>query len=119
MGDREDIIRKTKEIYKLLPRLNCGMCGLDHCSQFARAVAEGKASPFGCRQNPWVGYKISEIMGVKIPAFGYGFYQPSFAGVSSSPVSLTALRKEVKGLSHEAEDILVRIKKLRSKTLPI
>ncbi|HIH96227.1 MAG TPA: hypothetical protein HA348_01835, partial [Thermoplasmata archaeon] len=60
VADRKKIIR---DIYEALPKLNCSLCGYGNCGQFARAVAEGKASPFACQQNPWVGYKISEIIG--------------------------------------------------------
>jgi len=84
VADKKKAIRK---IYEALPKLNCGLCGYGNCGQFARAVAEGRASPFGCQQNPWVGYKISEIIGVKAPEIGYRyeFYQPVFA---QRPVSL-------------------------------
>lgn len=102
--------QKIKEIYDLLPKLNCGFCGFGNCGQFARVVAEGRASPFGCRQNPRIGYRISEIMGVKVPAFGYGFYQSTEA-----PVSPTVLKKEVKELSQKVDDVLARIEKLKKR----
>ena len=105
---------KIREIYEVLPKLNCGFCGFGSCGQFARAVVEGRASPFGCRQNAWSGYKISEIIHMKLPAYSYGF-QPTFfskLGVSPSP---KALREEVKGLSQEVDDILARIENLRAK----
>jgi len=108
---------KIKEIYEVLPKLNCGFCGFGSCGQFARAVAEGRASPFGCRQNPWSGYRISEIIGVKVPAYSYG-YQPAFVsslGVSPSPTNLKALREEVKGLSRGVDDILARINNAKAK----
>jgi len=106
-----------RNIYEALPKLNCGLCGYGNCGQFARAVAEGKASPFACRRNPWAGYKISEIIGVKAPKVGYrhGFYQPILAqrrGTSPSPASL---RKEVEGLSQRVDDILAKIEKLGRK----
>jgi len=105
-----------REIYEALPKLNCGLCGYGNCGQFARAVAEGKASPFGCRQNPWAGYRISEIIGVKTPAYGYqyGFYQPVSAQ-RPGPLSAASLRKEVGGLSQRVDDMLARIEKLGSK----
>jgi len=104
---------KIRKIYEALPKLNCGLCGYDNCGQFARAVAEGKASPFGCCQNPWVGYRISEIMGVKAPAFGYRYasYQPVLAQ-QAAPLASASLRKEVEGLSQRVDDILTRIEKL-------
>jgi len=111
--NKKKIIRK---IYEALPKLNCGLCGYDNCGQFARAVAEGRASPFSCRQNPWVGYKVSEIIGVKAPeigyGYGYGFYQPIFAQRPRPPPSPASLRKEVGGLSQRVDDILARIEKL-------
>lgn len=104
---------KIKEIYEALPKRNCGLCGYGNCGQFARAVAEGKASPFSCQQDPHAGYEISEIIGVKIPKIGYryGFYQPFPAQTQESP-SPASLRKEVSGLSQKADDILARIEKL-------
>ena len=109
-ANKKIIIRK---IYEALPKLNCGLCGYDNCGQFARAVAEGRASPFGCRQNPWVGYKISEIIGMKIPEIGYryGFYHPILAQ-RLEPPSPASLRKEVGGLSQRVDNILARIEKL-------
>ena len=111
MSGNKDTIKK---IYELLPRINCGFCGYDNCGQFAKAVSEGSASPFGCRQNPWGGYKISEITGVRVPAFGYrqrpyrGFVGPR---LGASP-SLELLRKEAGELSKKIDGILNRIDKL-------
>ena len=105
---------KIKKIYELLPHINCGFCGYANCGQFAKAVSEGSASPFGCRQNPWVGYKISEITGVRIPVSGdqqrpyRSFVRPRL-GASSS---LELLRKEVEESSKRIEGILNRIDKL-------
>ena len=98
---------KIREIYEVLPKLNCGFCGFGSCGQFARAVAEGRASPFGCRQNPWSGYRISEVVGMKVPAYRYG-YQPASVprlGVSPSP---QVLREEVRGLTQTVDDVLAR-----------
>ena len=105
---------KIREIYELLPKLNRGFCGFGSCGQFARAVAEGRASPFGCRQNPWSGYRISEIVGMKVPAYGYVFHPPflSPSGVRPSPQTL---RKQVRTLSQNVENILGRIEKLKAR----
>lgn len=113
VADKKKVIRK---VYEGLPKLNCGLCGYGNCGQFARAVAEGKASPFACQQNPWLGYKMSEIIGVKIPEIGYryGLYQPVLAQRPELP-SPASLRKEVGGLSQRVDDLLTRIEKLGRK----
>jgi Na+-translocating ferredoxin:NAD+ oxidoreductase RNF subunit RnfB len=93
--------QKIKEIYQALPQRDCGFCGFDGCGQFARAVAEGRASPFGCKQNPEAGYIINEILGEK----------------SAQPVktaSLKGLKQEVGQLSRDVADILARIEKLKA-----
>jgi Na+-translocating ferredoxin:NAD+ oxidoreductase RNF subunit RnfB len=107
---------KIREIFEVLPNLNCGFCGFGSCGQFARAVAERRASPFGCKQNPWSGYRISEIIGVEVPAHGYGFQPAPFSHREStpSPDTLKALREEVKGLSQAVDNILVRIENLNA-----
>ena len=105
---------KIRKIYEALPKLNCGLCGFSNCGQFARAVAEGRASPFGCKQDPWSGYRISEIIGAKVPAYSYGF-QPTFAhrpGISSST---QVLREQVRTLSQSVDDILARIENLKAR----
>ena len=119
-GEKVTVANKKKiirNIYEALPKLNCGLCGYGNCGRFARAVAEGKASPFGCQQNPWVGYKISEIIGVKAPAidYQYGFYQPVLAQRPVPPPSPASIRKGVGGLSQRVDDILARIEKLGKK----
>ncbi len=108
---------KIKQIYGILPQLNCGLCGFDSCGQFAKAVAEGMASSFGCRQDPWAGYRISEIMGTKVPIFGYHyrFVQPAFGQRTESLASIGSLSAEVKELSKRIEGILDRLDTLEGK----
>lgn len=108
MANNKDNIKK---IYELLPHINCGLCGYENCGQFAKAVAEGNASPFGCRQNPWAGYKISEITGVSMPVFGYQqrSNQYGLRTRSRSGAALRPLRQEVEELSKRIEDMLYRI----------
>ena len=69
----KETVEKAKKIAALLPKLNCGKCGFENCGNFAMAVVEGEASPFGCHENPSSGYRISEIMGLEIPG-GTGPY---------------------------------------------
>jgi len=103
--------KKIRNIYEALPKLNCGLCGYGNCGQFAKAVAEGRASTFGCQQNPWSGYRISQIIGVKVPAYSYQFQPASVPKARVSPWP-KALRGELRGLSQTVDDILVRIEKL-------
>jgi len=102
---------KIKQIYDVLPQLNCGQCGFEGCGQFAKAVAESRASPFGCRQNPWIGYEISNIIGLTTPFTGYAnrFYQSSFRSSSGPSPSVESLGKDVRELSRRMEGILDRI----------
>jgi hypothetical protein len=108
---------KIKQIYDVLPQLNCGQCGFEGCGQFAKAVAEGMASPFGCRQDPWAGHRIHEIMGTKGPIFGYpnSFSQRAFGQGPKMPASLGSLRAEVGTLSKRLEGMLDRINNLQRK----
>jgi hypothetical protein len=108
---------KIKQVYDTLPQMNCGLCGFDNCGQFAKAAVEGRASPFGCRQDLWAGHRISEIMGIKIPPFGYpyGFGQLAFGRRPESLASIGSLSAEVKELSKRIEGILNRIDSLAGK----
>ncbi|MBA7608229.1 Ion-translocating oxidoreductase complex subunit B [subsurface metagenome] len=104
---------KIRKIHDALPKMNCGRCGFESCGKFAKAVVEGSASPFGCWQNPWAGYTISEIAGRRVPAYRYGSQSASLpqSGIGASP---EALGQEIRRLSKNVDDILVRIEKLRA-----
>ena len=110
MKDRE----KIRQIYEVLPKLNCGLCGFTNCGHFARAVVEGKASPFGCKQNPLSGCKISDIAGMKVPAYHYGL-QPVFTSKLAGAPAPQVLRKEVRELTRSVNDVLSRIENLKSR----
>ena len=114
MGDTKD---KIKRIYETLPQLNCGLCGFEGCGQFAKAVAEGRTSPFGCRQDPWAGYRIGQITGARVPivSFTHSFHKPLFTPQPKPPVFLGSLRAEVSELSKRIEGILDRIDSLRQR----
>ena len=109
--EKKDIIR---QVYEVLPKLNCGFCGFGNCGQFAKAVAEGKASLFGCQQNPWSGYRISQIISVKVPAYRYRFRPAYVPGAVASPSTKT-LKAESRALSRKMDEILVRIERLRQR----
>ncbi len=106
---------KIREIYQVLPKLNCGLCEYGNCAQFARAVAEGRASPFGCRQNPSAGYEISRIIEAEAVDYAYDPQSAATPEVKRSlPTrTLKTLRKEVKELSHSADDVLARMESLK------
>ena len=106
-----------KQIYDSLPQVNCGLCGYENCGRFAKAVAEGRASPFGCRQDPWVGYKISEITGTgkAIEGSTINFYGSYFAPRPKPHASFGLLRAEVGELSNRIQGILKRINSLERK----
>lgn len=103
-----------KKIHELLPRHNCGLCGYDNCGQFAKAVAEKRASPFGCRQNPWLGYRLSEIIGVTAPASRYEL-QSGLYPKPDSFIDPKVLRKEIRGLNQKVDDVMARIENLKGK----
>jgi len=77
-------------------------------------VTEKKTSPFGCRQNPWSGYRLSEIIGVKAPAYNYGF-QPAFYSKPGGAPSPKVLREEIRGLFQKVDDIVARIEDLKAR----
>ena len=108
---------KIREIYKALPKLNCGLCGYGNCGQFVRVVAEGRALPFVCRQNPWSGYRVSEIVRMKVPAYSYAFQTASTPSLEITPLpeALKTLREETEGLSQKMDDILAKIEKLKAR----
>jgi len=88
MVDKKDTKEKIKRIYEVLPKLDDQRCGYKTCGEFARAVAEGKASCNGCISGgPEVAAKVCEIIGARVPEeaiaqFGtsLGFYKPRLSG---------------------------------------
>ena len=111
MVERRLFRENTRDIYEALPKLDCGLCGYGNCGQFARAVAEKRASPYGCQQNPWSGYRICQIMGAKVQAYSHQL-QPASVSKAGVTIRPKALREEIRGLSQRTDDILVRIEKL-------
>ena len=105
---------KIKQIYEVLPQLNCGLCGFEGCGQFAKAAAEGRASPFGCRQDPLSGYKISRIIGARAPASYYSLRPISASRPGGSP-SPKDLRNDVRALARRLDGVLARIEDLEAR----
>jgi len=108
---------KIKFIYETLPHLNCGLCGFESCGKFAKAVAEGRASPFGCRQDPGAGYRISRIIGERVPGAGFThtFRRGLFDQRPGPPASLQSLRAEVDELSKRLDGILERMNSMETR----
>ncbi|GAH88863.1 unnamed protein product, partial [marine sediment metagenome] len=53
-------------------------------------------------------------MGMKVPAYSYGF-QPAFVRSPRVSPSQQTLREEVRGLSQRVDDMLARIEKLKAR----
>ncbi len=65
-------------------------------------------------QNLWPSYTISEIIGVKVPAYSYGSQPPFLFPLGVSP-SQQALGEKVQALSQSVDDILARIENLKAR----
>jgi hypothetical protein len=111
---------KIREIYRILPKLNCGLCGHNNCGQFALAAAKGRESPFGCQQDPSVGYRIRGILGQRLEAssYKYRFDRPLIAQKPGSRPSLGLLKKEVRELQNTIDKVLERIDRLEAVSKP-
>ena len=72
-----DVGQKMREIVKVLPKFNCGLCGFGNCGHYARAVAEGRASPNLCLGGYSVARRICDIIGAKMPTMPQGAYPAS------------------------------------------
>lgn len=72
-----DVGQKMREIVKVLPKFNCGLCGFGNCGHYARAVAEGRASPNLCIGGYSVARTICDIIGAKMPTMPQGAYPAS------------------------------------------
>lgn len=58
---------RIEQTAELLPGVNCGACGYAGCSDFARAVVEGEASPAECPVSSDEGVcRIAEFLGLEI-----------------------------------------------------
>jgi len=72
-----DVKQKMREIVKVLPKFNCGLCGFGNCGHYARAVAEGRASPNLCIGGYSVARRIGDIIGAEMPTMPQGAYPAS------------------------------------------
>ncbi len=45
----DKIEEKAKQIFQLLPKIDCGKCGYPSCTECARAIATGSAPPDACQ----------------------------------------------------------------------
>lgn len=67
-GTAQDKLQKMREIIKVLPQFNRGLCGFGNCGNYARALVEGKAAPNLCIGGYLVAQKICSILGIRMPA---------------------------------------------------
>lgn len=62
-----EVKEKIRKIYEVLPKLDDGRCGYKTCGAFAKAVAEGRASCYGCTSGAHqVAAKVCQIMDVRV-----------------------------------------------------
>lgn len=66
-GTAQDKLQRMREIIKVLPKFNCGLCGFGNCGNYARALVEGKAPPNLCIGGYLVAQKICSILGTRMP----------------------------------------------------
>jgi Na+-translocating ferredoxin:NAD+ oxidoreductase subunit B len=58
---------KIGAIRAALPGIDCGACGYPDCSDFAKAIAEGKADPAGCAPGgPKTAHAVADILGITL-----------------------------------------------------
>ncbi len=58
---------RIDQVEDLLPRANCGACGVAGCRPFAEALVEGRAEPSQCTVNaPELNQQIAELLGVSV-----------------------------------------------------
>jgi electron transport complex protein RnfB len=56
----------VEEVYKLLPKINCGACGYKGCRQYAEAVAQGEAVNKCVPGGADCARALGELMGVEV-----------------------------------------------------
>ena len=105
--------RKIREVYEVLPKLNCGLCGYGNCGNYARAVAEGRAPPYLCQGGPYVAQQLSEVLGIKVPTFAYGL--PRATPTTKREKELEALRREEGVLIQRVEELRRKVEGLKSR----
>ncbi len=60
---------RTQQITEALPGANCGGCGFAGCSDYAEAIAQGKAAPNLCKPGgAEAAAKIGEVLGTVVEA---------------------------------------------------
>ena len=106
---------RVQEVYEVLPKLDCGLCGYRNCRRFAEAVVEGKAHLSGCRQDRFAARKIAAVLGSLARTQGADS-EASVAGprMTRQRASAVSIRLEIGGLAKEADALLARIKALQN-----
>jgi len=64
-----EVDERVEQIEEALPMANCGACGFAGCSDFARALVDGKSSPDQCPSTPSdAAAMIAALLGVTVNA---------------------------------------------------
>jgi Na+-translocating ferredoxin:NAD+ oxidoreductase RNF subunit RnfB len=118
-GITPDVLSKTREIVKVLPKFNCGLCGFGNCGHYARAVAEGKASPNLCIGGYSVARRICEITGAKMPTAFPGTYPAPWAPYHKVPTrrgqELSSLQQRRRELAQQLDALKRRVDALAAR----
>ena len=81
-----------KQIYRLLPGLNCGECGCANCMQFAAALAAGQAKVSGCP------FLLQDRFKGRIRAINEILSGPTRGGEGKAVEAGTLVNEEIVGL---------------------
>ena len=114
-----DVLSKTREIVKVLPKFNCGLCGFGNCGHYARAVAEGRASPNLCIGGYSVARRICDITGAEMPTALPGTYPAPWAPYHKVPArrgqELLSLQQRRRELAQQLDALKRRVEALAAR----
>jgi Na+-translocating ferredoxin:NAD+ oxidoreductase RNF subunit RnfB len=111
--DNESLI---DNVYEVLPKRDCGLCGYGTCRRFARAVVDRRAPPSGCRQDPLAAHRIAEILGMTVKGHESRAASAPFGrAATNGTLTGTTASRELSSIMEEAEEVLSRITALEKR----
>ena len=114
-----DVLSKIREIVKVLPKFNCGLCGFGNCGHYARAVAEGRASPNLCIGGYSEARRICDITGAKMPTTLQGTYPAPWVPYHKVPTTrgqeLLLLQQRQRELAQQLDALKRRVEPLAAR----